>query len=818
MPFSHDIRIAVRRLGATPGHTLLIVATLALGIGAATAVFSVVDQTVLRPAPFPHADRLVDVLDINRTTGGGGSSFSPRKIVSWQSQPALFERFEAFGYQQVDVAGTAEPERIGGLQVSLGLFSMLDVRPRIGRSFQQGDGAPGSELVVIISEGLWQRRFGGDPGAIGQQLQMNDAAHTIVGVMPRRFRLLREDESFWLPYDMQARIEERPDVGFYALGRLAPGVEHGTAQHIADEMADRLQKELPLPTTWGLRLTKKNVARVDDTTRTALLVLLGAVGFVLLITCSNVANLFLAQAPIRQREMAIRSALGAGRGLLVRSVLTESVILAIVGGALGILMAQWGVSALLAAAPERMVSMSTTPIGIDARVLAVATVLTLATGLVFGLFPALQGSRPDLEHTLRASGTGGGRLAYGRLPAVLVIAEIAFAVVLLVGAALMTRTLANLNAIEPGFDPDGLVTMHVALPSHRYPTSNSRIEFFERVAEQLKGAPGVRHVAASVSAPPGIGGITFGRTEVEGRGVMDTKMATIPNGTVSAGYFDALRIPLVAGRTFVSDEAPNTVIVSRDFADRYWPDGSAVGGRFRMGPKWPWLTVAGVAGSIQATAGGDDRTTLQFYYPWVKRAPAPSAVGAAPPASAAARRTYDYRQIIVRADDPAAAIPLIKQAIWSIDPQQPVEKTTLVADSYAAMFAKQRFVLVVMGSFALVALVLTAAGIFGVLSQVVARRSREIGIRMALGARPGDVMRLVVSRGIMLAAIGAALGIAGALALVRTVSALLYGVTATDPVSFASVTLLLLVVALIACWLPTRAAMRVDPAVALRTD
>jgi predicted permease len=372
--------------------------------------------------------------------------------------------------------------------------------------------------------------------------------------------------------------------------------------------------------------------------------------------------------------------------------------------------------------------------------------------------------------------------------------------------------------VDSGFDPEGLVTMHVALPSHRYPTNNSRIEFFENLAQRLRGTPGIRHVTATVSAPPSAGAISFGTMEVEGRGRVDDKPAIIPNGTVAPSYFEALRIPIVEGRGFLSDEPEDQVIVSRGMAERYWPDGGAVGSRFRLSPKWPWLTVVGVAGSVQVSTAGDERTTAVFYRPWIKRpapAPPPTAAAATP---AAARRSYDYRHIIVRADDPSAAIPLVKGQIWALDPQQPVEKTVLVADSYGTMFAKQRFLLVVMGAFAAVALLLTAAGLFGVLSQLVVQRTREIGIRVALGARPSDVMRLVISRGMVLAGAGAALGIAGALGLVKTISALLYGIRPTDPVSFAVVTALLLAVALVACWLPTRAAMRVDPAVALRTE
>jgi predicted permease len=827
MPIFHDVKIAVRRLTARPAYTLLILGTLALGIGSATAVFSVVDQTVLRPAPFPYADRLVDVMHIHSVRKSGGSAMTPQKTLGWQGQPSLFERLEVYAPQQMDVTGGAEPERLSGLNVSLGLFEMLAARPQIGRSFSVGDGAPGSERVVLISEGVWRRRFGGEAAVLGQQIKLNETDYTIIGVMPRRFRLLNEEESFWLPVDLRAFISDTRFAG-YGLGRLAPGVKQEDAQKLADSITERMDKEMPIPMTWGLGIERKQIARVDATTRTALFVLLGAVGFVLLITCANVANLFLSQAPARQREMAVRSALGAGRGALIRGVLVESLLLALVGGALGIVLANWGVDAILAAAPDRMVSLSTTPIEVDGRVLAVAAALTILTGFIFGLLPAFRGSRPNLETTLRTAGGSGTRGSYGRIPGSLVVLEVAFAVILLVGAALMTRTLANLNAIDAGFKPDGLITMHIALPSDRYPNITANVAFFDTLSEKLRATPGITGAAVSQGAPPRIGGISFGRPEIEGQGTPDTKTMVISNGMVASTYFETLGIPLVAGRNFQPGEPEGGVIVSKAFADKYWPNGNPVGRRFRMSASWPWYTVVGVAGSVQTSAGGDDRSTIQYYHPYIARPPKPVAPGSAAPVaaapaaaaqpSAAPRRSYGYAQLIVRADNPASAIPLIKQQIWSIDPNQPVEKVTLVADSYAEMFAKQRFVLMLMGAFALVALVLTAAGIFGVLSQAVAQRTREIGIRMALGARPADVMKLVVSRGMILTGAGAVLGIGAALALVKTLRTLLYGVEPTDPISFAAVTVLLLAVALIACWLPTRAAMRVHPAVALRTE
>lgn len=817
MSISQDLRLAIRRLALRPGYTLLIGLTLALGIGASTAVFSVVDQTILRLPPFLHADRLADVMHIHRVRKSGGNQLSPQKIVGWQQQAALFERFEGAAPVQMDVTGTQQPERLRGLNVSLGLFSMLGVQPDIGRAFEKGDGAPGSPRVVIISHDVWRRRFGGQPDAIGQQMILNDQSYTVIGVMPRRFLLLGESDSFWLPVDLETRITDTSLRSFYGLGRLAPGVAHEQAQNLADEIADRLQAQQPLPETWGLGVRRKRIASIDDTTRTALLVLLGAVGFVLLITCANVANLFLSRAPAREREMAIQSALGASRTRLFGSVMLESLILAGTGGALGIILARWGVDAVIAAAPAGLLSRITNTVEVDGRVLLVAFTMVVVTGILFGLVPALRGSRPNLERALRGGGRAAGRSSYGSVPGMLVVAEVAFALILLVGATLMARTLVNLHAIDAGFEPGGLVAMNVDLPSDRYPNSIARLEFFSTLGERLRGSAGITAVTHAQGVPPSIGGISFGSPEVEGREGNQGTMI-IPNGTVPPTYFETLRIPLRAGRNFAPDEAQGNVIVSDGLAQRFWPEGGAVGRRFRMSAQSPWLTVVGVVGSVQASAGGDERTPLQFYYPQVPRPQATAAAKPAPASTTPSRRTYSYSILIVRADDPSAAVPHIKEQIWALDRNRPVERVALVEDRCAEMFAKQRFVLQLMGAFALVALVLTAAGIFGVLSQVVAERRREIGIRMAIGARPADVMRMVLSRGMLLAGIGAAIGIAGALALVKTVQALLYGVEPTDPVTFVVVTIALLAVALAACWLPTRNAMRVHPAEALRVE
>jgi putative ABC transport system permease protein len=808
------MKLAVRRLLSRPGYTALLVLIIAVGIGAATSVFSVVDQLLLRPPPFAFADRLVGVLDLDRASGGGGNNLTPTKIVGWQAQRALFERFEAYAPMQFDITGDSEPERITGELVSVGLFSMLGIQPRLGRDFTTGDGRPGSDRIVIISHDLWQRRFGVQPDVLGSRIVLNEQDYTVVGVMPRRFKLQGDKDSVWLPVDLEANrgATDATLRSFFGFGRLAPGISLARAKQAAKEIATRLQQETPLAGSWNLSVEKKEVAYVDRTTRTALFVLLGAVSFVLFITCANVANLFLSHAPLRLREMAICSALGSGRGRLIRGVLAETLLIAGAGGALGLLFAQWGVGAMIAAAPEGLAYWSTTPVEVDGRVVVAAVALTAITGIVIGLLPAIRGSRGKIDATLRASSSA-VRSSYGRTPAALVVFEVAFSVVLLVGAALMARTLANLQAIDPGFDPDGLVAMQVNLPADRYVGSPARTAFFDTLLERLKATPGISDAALAYGTPPGQGGFSVGYAEVENSRVAAAR-TVVPRNTVSPEYFRTLRIPLVAGHSFKADDPEDSTVISQGLADRLWPAGGAVGSRFRLNATWPWLTVIGVAANVESREASGARTVLQMYDSWLTRRP----VAAAAPSSPPRRRTFDRRVLIVRAENPIAAIPEIKRQIWAIDSKQPIERAALVADLYGAAFGRQRFVLELMGTFSLIALALTAAGIFGVLSQIVMRRTREIGIRMVLGARPSDVMRQVLRSGLMLSLLGAALGIVAALSLARTLRALLFGITPSDPLSFIAVALFLVAVALVACWLPARAAMRIEPAEALRVE
>jgi predicted permease len=802
-----DSRLALRRLAAAPSRSLLIILTIALGIGAATSVFSVVDQTVLRPAPFLYADRLVDVMDYSRKANGGGSSLSPAKILGWQSQPALFERFEGMEPQQFDIAGDGTPERVSACRVTLGLFSMLGVSPALGRTFVDGDGQPGSPHVVIISDELWRRRFGGRPEALGRLITLNDQDYTVVGVMPRRFNL--GDHQLWVPLDLRAYADQTRGFGFMGIGRLARGVAMKDAQDVADRLSDRLQQQMPLPRSWDLRLFPKQIVSIDDTTRAAMLVLLGAVGFVLLITCANVTSILLTTVPARMREMAVRSALGGSRLRLMRSMLAETTVLAGVGGIVGVFLAQWVVQTIVAEIPPGLLSRATTTIEVDGRVLAVATAMIVLTAIGVGLAPALRGSSAKPDLILK---NAGGRASAGRLPGALVVLEVGFSLVLLAGAALMTRTLVKLQSIDPGFEPNGLVAMHLDLPSDRYSSVSAREAFFDDVQQRLARLPGVTGSTVVQGVPPNAGGVSWGELQDEGRGTVVNDVM-VQDAAVRPDYFAVTRTPIVAGRVFARADPPDSAIVSRALADLLVPGGGAIGHRFRIGTSGDWNTIVGIAGNVEGRTGLDNRTQLLWYAPWP--------VGAAAPAVTqprSQRRTYSWRILVVRAANPLGAIPAIEQQVWNVDSRQPIEKIALVTDMYGEAFGRQRFVLMLMTAFSIVALVLTAAGIFGLLAQMVAQRNREIGIRMALGAGPADVLRLVARRGLALTLAGAVIGIGGALLLAPALRSLLFEVTPTDPLSYASVVGLLAIVAAAACWIPARAATKVDPAVALRVD
>jgi putative ABC transport system permease protein len=816
-----DVRHAFRRMAKRPRQTGLMLLALGLGIGANTAVFSVVDATLWRPLPFTHASRIVDVIDWDRARGGGGNNLTPEKVVGWQAQSAIFERFEAYAFRNFDITEPGAPERASGGLVSSGLFPMLGVSPRLGRAFGDDDGRPFSEHVVIVSERVWRARFGGDPSAIGRTITLNDQPYRVIGVMPESFRLMGGRDQLWLPLNMKDPGSDAGAGGFYGIARLAAGVTVDAAQQRADVVADKLQQDNPLRRTWGLRLSRKLPTKMDANARTTLVVLLTAVGLVLLLACANTACMFLAQMFAREQETAVRASLGASRGRLIRSALVESMLLSAFGGLIGLLIGSGSLSAILAAVPANLTTLETTTIGIDIRVLAFMSAIALLTGMIAGAVPACRGSRPAVEAMLRGGGQAlAGQRGSRRWAAWLLATETAVAVVLLVGAMLMMRTLVNLHSIDPGFDLSRLHAVEVELAEDRYPTESARAALLSLAAERIATLPAVSRVAFA-TGPMSTGGRFF----MGGGGfAVGVQAEAAPSGekpplvginNVSPAFFDTLRLPLVAGRGLNDTDRDDVVVVSQPLARYLWPDGSALGRRIRHVPQAPWRTVVGIAGGVEMRVT-DLRFPMQIYFPAAPRSA--EAIAPANPPTPPTRRVYWSATFLVRTAADAAPIEAIKAQLLAIDPKLPIEHVARVQDLFDDAFDRQRFVLLLMSFFAAIAVALAACGIFAVASQLVAERTREIGVRTALGATRGHVVRMVMSHQLLSAAVGLSAGLVAAAGMGRFVRTLLYEVGPTDAFSYVAVGMTLIGVAILACWLPTRRALRIEPAVALREN
>jgi putative ABC transport system permease protein len=664
---------------------------------------------------------------------------------------------------------------------------------------------------VILSDPLWKRYFGGDPSVIGRVLTLNDQRYEVIGVMPKGFRFPAGPHELWIPQAIGATGE--PLEG---LALLPPGVDRALAQQRVDTMAAALEQSKPRPRGWKLMLTPFRGDGVNDTTRRALQILLGAVGLVLLVACANVANLFLAQAIVRQRELSIRAALGASRWRLMRELLVEGVILATCGGLLGTLLSIWGLRAALAVAPETQVRWSVNVIGLNERALIFTAAATILTGLLFAILPALRGSKTDTTDALKVKTTVAAG-SQGRVRAALVIAEVALSVILLVGAALLIRSFMRLQAVDVGFDTENLLRIALSLPTDKYPRP-VRQEFFTNLEAAVRALPGVRAVTTANGLPGG-GSIHFGEIQVEGAEA-EPKLSIIPGASVAPAYFDTIGIPIIAGRTFGPDDTSQSVVISQSMAAKLWPDGGAVGSRFRLGTSGPWRTVVGVASEVRqehlwrasrSSSGASLIVEYEIYFPVWPKVTTPTA-----PRSGPVTRDYNQLVLIVRGDDVMSVVPAIKAAVWALDPTQAIGEISLASHELAEHLAERRFSLTLMALFAALALVLSIAGLYAVLSQIVAQRRHEIGVRMALGARGGDVQRMILSRGMTLVAIGLAVGLAGAWSLSRYLASQLYEISPRDPISFAFVTMCLIGAALLACWAPTRRALAIEPAVALR--
>jgi putative ABC transport system permease protein len=793
-----DLRYGARMLLKKPGFTLIAVITLALGIGANTAIFSVVNAALLRPLPYAEPDRLAQLWETNIKRDLPFFAVSVPNYVSWKEQSQTFEQLAAWRRQGVNLTGRGEPERLEGAAVSGSLFSLLGVKPALGRDFLPMEDQPRGRRAVIISYGLWERRFGRDPNLIGQELALDGVSHIVVGIAPFGFNFPQGAE-IWAPLAADLAREDRGNKGLAVIGRLKPGVTLQQARAELTTIAQRLEQQFPATNRdWSVRLETLYDSIITKETRTALLILLGTVGFLLLIACANVANLTLARATGRASEMAIRAALGASRWQISRQLLTESLLLALAGGGAGVLLALWGVDLLRPAIPENAPRLD--EIGIDGWVLSFTLAVSLLTGVLFGLAPALQAARVDLQESLkdggRTSATGGAHSLFRRG---LVAGELALSLVLLIGAALMIRSLANLQRAPLGFNPDRVLTAQVMLPESKYGPEQAAA-FYQQVKERVAGLPGVRAASWSSGVP-----FTTGNTS---NGVIAENSTLAPGELlqsewriVSPDYFRTLGIPLLQGRDFTerdNPDAPISVIISQALAERLWPNQNPLGRRLRWGPRL-WVTVAGVVGNVRnVNLAIEPRPMLYlcaYSLPW--------------PVMTLAARVES---------DPQSIIAAVRAKVKEVDSDMPVASLRTMEEILAQASAQPRFNTWLLGAFAAIALGLGAVGIYGVIAYSVAQRTHEIGVRMALGAQQSDVLKLVLSQGMTLALIGVGIGLLASFALTRLLSGLLYGVSANDPATFAAIPLLLTGVALVACYIPARRAAKVDPMVALRCE
>jgi putative ABC transport system permease protein len=795
-----DLRYGIRMLLKNPGFAAVAVITLGLGIGANAAIFSVVNTVLLRPVPYEDPDRLM-VLTENQQPKFPEFSVSPGNFLDWQKQNAVFERLAAInGSAFILVGEGAEPERLFGARVSAGLFEMLGVNPVHGRTFLEEEDQPGHENVVILSNGLWKRRFAADPNVISQPITLSGISYTVIGVMPPSFGFPDRETDVWAPVAFTAR-DAQSHGGHYlsAIGRLKQGATVEQARTEMSAIAARLAEQYPDSNTgWGVDVFPMQEYNVRDI-KPALLVLLGAVGLVLLIACANVANLLLARATVRQKEIAIRTALGASRGRIARQLLTESVLLALVGGAVGVLLAQWGIGSLLALAPQQLPRVK--DVTLDASALGFTLLVTLLTGVIFGLVPALQSSRPNLNETLKEGGRGttGG---HHRVRAGLVVTEVALALVLLIGAGLLIRSFYRLQQVNPGFNPSNALAITVSLPGRKYPQPEQRAAFFTQLIEKVSALPGVVAVGASQTLP--IQGDYLLGFIIQGRPPYAPGEDPSTNYySVTPDYFKSMGIPLLKGRVFTEQDrtgATRVAIINEEMAKRYFPDEDPIGKRIHVtqGPE-TFREIVGIVGDVKQY-GLARPTTLQTYEP-------------------ALQAPFSSMTLVVRAN--GNLVPLggaIRSQVLAIDKEQPISRIRPLEQVVAESVSKQRFSMLLLGIFAGVALVLAAVGLYGVMSYSVTQRTHEIGIRTALGAKQTDVLKLVVGQGMMLALTGVGIGLLAAFALTRLMSVLLFGVSATDPLTFVAIPAVLTVVALAACFVPARRATKVDPMIALRYE
>ncbi|HVD93798.1 MAG TPA: ABC transporter permease [Vicinamibacterales bacterium] len=796
--FLQDVRYSARGILKARGLTLVAVVTLALGIGANTAIFSVVNALLLRPLPYAEPDRLVMVWQDMRARGGPATEWpGPSQHFDWKADTDVFENLTSVRGWNVSLSGGTLPEAFSGEQTTFEYFDVLGARPALGRTFRQSDDIPNAPRVVVLSHSLWTLRFGGDPAVVGRMVSINGENHEVIGVMPPDFTPVQATNArLWRPLRMNPTNPSRNSAVNHAVGRLKAGVSLAQAKAGLATLAKRLEREHPESDTGkGINAVPLQEQKVGNV-KPALFMLEGAVAFVLLIACVNIANLLLSRASGRVRELAVRRALGADRMRIVRQLLTESVMLALIGGAAGLIFGVWGVAALKSIAPEGTPRIA--EVGVDRTVLVFTALLSLVTGIVFGLVPAIHGARDRFTGALKQGGRGQTGDSGARARRVLIVAELALALVLLVGGGLLLRTFIALQRADLGFNPRNVVTGFVLPPPAVYKKNPDRLAFYDAILARTAALPGVKLAALSSVIP--LNGDSDTDFQIEGRPVATRSADALITWyrIISANYFAAMEIPLRRGRLIGDRESAPTVVINETMAKRHWPGQDPIGRRMRFGDS-PWFTIVGIVADVQIRGPRDPHEVETYMGYWHNPEPGVNIV-------------------LKTATDPAAMEEPLRRAVKEVDPAVAVAGLATMDATVADANGGARFYATLVAIFAGLALVLAAVGIYGVMSYAVAQRTQEIGVRLALGAAERQIFGLVVGESLKLAVIGLAIGLAAAIAVGRALSRLLFGVHGTDAVTFGVTAGVLLLVAFLASYLPARRAMRIDPMEALRVE
>ena len=797
-----DSRFALRMMRKHPGFSLTVIITLAIGIGANATIFSVVNAVLMEPLPYKEPDRLIRIWESNQGQGRTEVSVSVPNFQDWQKQQSVFEQLAASEVTTFNLTGSGEPQRIAAARISANLVPTLGVSPQLGRSFLPEEEKSGNNHVALLSHKLWQRQFGSDPSLVNKTILLNGESYTVVGIMPREFQFTGRE--LWVPLVLDPAKEpwraDRGNRNLAVVGRLKSDVTFDQATAEMNVLARRLEEQNPQTNTgWGLRLRTFYDWIVPENVRLSMLALFGAVYLLLLIACANVANLLLARASTRQQEMAVRATLGAGPARLMRQLLIESLLLAGLAGLVGLFLTSWGTRLIVSSNLQNIARLSETHI--NGRVLAFALVISAIAAVTFGLAPAWWASHLNLSERLKEGSRSSGSRRAHRLRSVLVVSEVTLAVLLLVGAGLLVRTVRRLQAVPLGFTPENLMTMQVSLPGSKYGAPEQRINFFSQLLDQLRGVPGVIDAGATEGVPVTAGDWAMEIT-IEGNDEINKARTSAEAHVATPNYFKTIGVPLLQGHEFVDHyrgDRPLEVVVSESFARRYWPNEDPIGKRFRPDINNPFGTVIGVVGDVR-NVDPQKESLPAFYFPYGYIA-MPGLV------------------VVVRtATQPESFAKTLRTQVTRIDADQPVYNVRTMSEIVANATSQQRFQAVLLSLFGIVALLLVAVGVYAIVAHAIRQRTREIGVMMALGASTKKIFVMVIRQGMRDVLLGLILGLAGSFLLTRWLSSSIFGLTPNDPLTFIAVALMLILVSFVACYLPARRATRVDPLTVLRSE